>query len=744
MLNELLAVERGAMQAGVEIAQLHPDVKECGRIPTLLVRLLPGGQVATVRPMPPEARSWTLRDGQQNSFPFVQPKLPLLKVPAGDERRERAVKRRSEGRRDAVLGLCKEMGVNPDAFDKWPTAKFISRQQERRTQLAALKEMDARIVLATIEDFIAACDQTGNTGSQYLLESVVRQLVTGVEQNAEEDWLNVAIAILVGKFNTKKRQWECAGGLLFEADGFPLRIFDLKVALQLSRVLSEKATAATNRTESSVCRLTGLETPLLSGNFPQPNLPVLGQTFIFAKNKEIPAAHRYDRFAAEAMPVGQSTVERLAASLKALTAEQRRGKTWTDVPSDAAKQKDLFLAFVEAVPDAPAVGTLVDDDEEDEEDYSEEVPEATALVSESVATFEKRTERLIEAVRGKTSDFQKTPVHLAVFRKVDPANRKVVYAGAPTVGELHDAAAGWAEGERNVPPWLTMPILRKGERMPRLMAPPHVAPLGVISFSRQMFVRQGSKRQEVPGMPAAEALGLFLESSDAPGTPGQRRVTHALRLVLTRRAALVSGAAHAQRCKGNRKNDFLNGFDGREVLRTITVLALLLHKLGRSKEAYMSDMAFKLGQLLAAADMVHAGYCADVRGGSLPPSLLGNQVFAMAQAAPAKALATLCRRWKPYDGWAKKAARERNRAEQLVGNKNADEQQRGWDIRRALRHAREIGRLANELGPALADCRVNDTFRAELLLGYMAGLPKAQRDDTGDNTQTAEDRGQEG
>ena len=45
----------------------------------------------------------------------------------------------------------------------------------------------------------------------------------------------------------------------------------------------------------------------------------------------------------------------------------------------------------------------------------------------------------------------------------------------------------------------------------------------------------------------------------------------------------------------------------------------------------MQGTAFKLGQLLAAADIVHAGYCADVRGGAVPPALLGNQVFAMAQ-----------------------------------------------------------------------------------------------------------------
>ena len=107
----------------------------------------------------------------------------------------------------------------------------------------------------------------------------------------------------------------------------------------------------------------------------------------------------------------------------------------------------------------------------------------------------------------------------------------------------------------------------------------------------------------------------------------------------------------------------------------------------------------------------------------------------LTRSAPAKALATLCRRWKPYDGWAKKAARQRDRVEQLVASKKADEQQRGWDIRRALRHAREMGPLADELRASLVGCEVNDTFRAELLLGYIAGLPKAQREDAGDTNQ---------
>ena len=163
----------------------------------------------------------------------------------------------------------------------------------------------------------------------------------------------------------------------------------------------------------------------------------------------------------------------------------------------------------------------------------------------------------------------------------------------------------------------------------------------------------------------------------------------------------------------------------------------------KGKEEYMNDTAFKLGQLLAAADVVHAGYCADIRGGSLPPSLLGNQVFTMAQSAPAKALAMLSRRWKPYAGWAKKVERDHNRAETLVASKNPEEQRRGWAIKQARRNAREMRPLAEELAASLADCEVDDSFRAELLLGYIAGLPKSQSREPAADDQIEETIGQE-
>ncbi len=97
----------------------------------------------------------------------------------------------------------------------------------------------------------------------------------------------------------------------------------------------------------------------------------------------------------------------------------------------------------------------------------------------------------------------------------------------------------------------------------------------------------------------------------------------------------------------------------------------------------MFDAAFRLGQLLAAADVVHIGYCMDVRGGNVPPTLIGNAVFGLAGANPMRALSMLQGRWKPYDAWAKRFLRRRSEA-QTKGD------EAGWAIRNGRSQARRI------------------------------------------------------
>lgn len=242
-------------------------------------------------------------------------------------------------------------------------------------------------------------------------------------------------------------------------------------------------------------------------------------------------------------------------------------------------------------------------------------------------------------------------------------------------------------------------------------------------MTRALFIREGREaiKREPVGVTAQDALTLFLNDNGAECV-----ARAALRVVLERQGALLSGAAHALRKdEGAQTFKHAQKFDRAAALRTVTLLGLLLSKTGRW-ESYMDDVGFKLGQLLAVADMVHVGYCLDVRAGDVPPTLLGNSMLATAQSDPTRALAVLSRRWAPYASWAKHP-RVYREGEKLRQSANKEMQGRGWSIINAVFQARRAGELCRELHGRLPQ-KVDDQFRAELLLGYVAGLPSKKSD----------------
>ena len=712
MLNDLLLVEKGASKAGIAMSQRHPDLGDTRKMPTLIVQLDEQGYVVTIRPLPSVVTPWTLRDGNHNSFPFVQPKFPLW-LPDDNDLWEKVKKAKKDERLDVLLQLAKVAHANTNEWKGWPSEGLLKRLRERRIQFAGLTDDRSKIVPVTIDRFLLACKKENEETPLALLTDITKKLIENVEATANDSWIEVAIALLMGKMT--KNVWESTGALLFEASGFPLHIFDEKLQDAISKALNPESIHTSDAL--CTCALTGMKCSFYSDNIPQPNLPGLGQTYLFSKNKDIPANDRYGRFSADSFPVGQETVMRLDAALRELTAPHRKNKTWRLIPSDISSKSDLLLAFVDGNIDDPSGLEVVAGDEENEN------TDNTSCEVDSVDEFEKRTERLIELVNAESfSSVETTLVRLAVFRKLDPGNSKIVYSRTTTVANLHDSAVCWAAGERNIPTWFSLYVLKKGESKPRLMHPPHVAPLTVVGMSKKTFIQGGKTQQEIAGLTVADILRIFLDSSQNPNINTKRHAGRLLWLLLTRRSVLVSGLAHAL-CHGL---NTAKEFDRFEVLRTVTLFGVLLHKLGRKDKIYMSETAFKLGQLLAAVDKVHVGYCADVRKGSLPSSLLGNQLLTMAQGSPAKALALLARRWKPYSGWACKAEHDPLRHMDVKTSIAKDKQQSEWDIRSALRHAREIKPLAADLASALEGSQTNDIFRAELLLGYLAGLPKTE------------------
>lgn len=424
MLNELLAVERGARKV-VELIARHPDIQATAkRISTLAVRLDDNGRVFRVTPVPPDAELWTLRNHNKNSFPFVQVK-PLLddsgviiwQTWSEEHRRPQPNEVRAK-----LIELAKTAELRRKKLGEWANKSVMSALRRRLAQLTVLDETKAKVLPAALRRFLLACDPEQGGDPTKLLESVRAFVLNGLMSAATDAWLRCSTALLV----------EGKGALWIDADGeWPHILADKRILGHVSSALTSSEPPGDAVTRK--CGLTGRRASLVRDTFPRADLPVVGPTILFSRFEGDPPKERYGRFGSDSMPVSEDVARSLAAVAIALTAPERKDITWRAIPGETPKQTDLLLAFVESVPDAPAAGALA----QEEDDYSEETPEAASGVSWSIAAFEKRTERLIEAVRGKvTGDFRQTPVRITVLRRVDPANRKVVYAGAPTVGQL--------------------------------------------------------------------------------------------------------------------------------------------------------------------------------------------------------------------------------------------------------------------------------------------------------------------
>lgn len=710
MLNELSVLERGLAAHGAVAGSRHPDLKDMAKGEVIRVRLKEDGRLASIELVPLGARGalWTLRDGQQNGFPGLKTANGLIqfdnKARAAHEVVWRAAKSSAEKRAE-LLQLTAKFSRDPK-FDDWPKTRHRRRIAERLEQLRSLRQdPDTAAVPAVFERFLRALDTR-----PAFLENLAEILGHRVRYG-DEAWLDPARAALTGTV-----------ALVIDVEDDPAHFSrdagDLRQIEAINSALrNDNRGQATGGTGE--CAISGPSLQLLKGNFPQPNLPGLGQTYLFARNRDIPAMARYGRSGAASIPIDADVAGRLSGAILALTSDAQRGRTWRLIPAETGDKSDLFVASLPAdlrAPLAEALGT---------EDQEESGWAAVAGAAQSVVSLFKGS-----AASSKPQD----EVRLLVLRIVDPANRKAIYDRRTTVERLHEAALAWEGAMQNAPSWITFMIRAKVSMA--LRGPTPMAPLSLIRLSRRLYVSGGMRALEAGGVSAGEALSLFLRDGDVA-----TRARRIIALLLKRHQSLLAGLAQS---RGMGK-DRLKKLDPRTelrraALRSIAWIGALLQILDRPKETYMDDAGFKLGQLLAAADAVHIGYCADLRGGAVPPTLLGNAVFATAGRHPFRALEVLQTRWKPYAAWARRGDQVREKAKRLQGTKD---EHLARQMRRGLSQAWRAGELCADLKKRLPDIPVDERFRAELLLGYIAGLrPEPKSGSTVEESQAPKDADQ--
>lgn len=702
MLNELLTLERGMAAGGYGTTALHPDLSRLQNGDVVRVRLSADGEIAEIELLDGRTRSeiWTLRDGKQNGFPGMKTSAGLIALdPAAREAHDARWKAaRTPAAKRAEIERLAESGAPVPGADEWPKAGHRARIGERLEALRPLEAVDeSRAVPAAFERFLLAL----SLGPPFL-HRLCAHLLDRAASGGDE-WLSPVRAALVGPVPLAidiTRDFICDAG-------------DPCQTGAVSRVLADSAAKMDSSVgNGGICALTGARTRILEGPFPQPTLPGLGQTYLFSRNADIHALARYGRKGPESFPVDAEVVGRFSDALASITGKERRGKTWRLLPSETGDRQDLFIVFIASATDVAAAESLAAGNWDDDEVSADPV-----VLRSQTETASAQLVGLWKGVADKAGPGERA--RILILRTVDPGNRKAVYDRSVAVGDLHRAAQIWTEAMRNIPDGITFRGFRDRKLVDR--QPKVEAPLALVPLSRRLYIRGGREAIAAPGLSYAVALALFLDEGGR-----ERQARRVLRLLLNRQGGLLSNLVHAAWRRQ------LPDFDPRttgqaDALRCIAWLGALLFFLDQKKENYMKDAGFRLGQLLSAADALHAGYCAEVRDGKLPPTLIGNSVFAAAGRDPERALAILQTRWKPYHAWADRLSKEKTA---LAGEEN---EKRRRTRGRTLSQFSLAKRLCAELQPALAGMKaqgrpIDDTFRAELLLGYIAGIRRETPD----------------
>jgi hypothetical protein len=327
LLNEFVVLERGLAAAGFSITPRHADVQSPGSMSDAVhVRLDGNGMPIEVSLLKSDrvASLWTLRNGKHNSFPYVQLKEPLLSVPTSSSWHKELIDVWKPlslvDRRRKLHELTNEHPVASEQPNAWPVASL----KARRESLGQDGPLGLGVVAAAIDRFLKASEHRKDFFTR------LANLFLKAADEGDVEIVEIARVSLCGRKSNSDN--EVVGAPLYfdVARGeFELDVASSKHICSLSQALRDHGQMSAR---FGVCALIGENSRLHYGNFPQPNLPSVGQIYLFAKNEDIPAAHRYDRFAEDAIPVGLDLMHRLAGALDEITAEHRKGQTWRSVP----------------------------------------------------------------------------------------------------------------------------------------------------------------------------------------------------------------------------------------------------------------------------------------------------------------------------------------------------------------------------------------------------------------------------
>lgn len=718
MLNEGYVLFKSLERCGIVLTKRHPDLKKPGKKDGLIVGLNREGRVDRIeyRNKDDVSRLWTIREGNYNSFPVLILREPIWKVDKNDELRNNLNNLKEETKkRELIIKKNRKLNITKKQEKWW------KRLIERINNIIQYFE--------TQDEEYKAFFELMNRFKSLKINNFIEDLSNNLRQKGDDIPYSLLENILIGnKWDNRNNGYVIEIPLILDVSdwkNFSIRVASPKFEGFVSNCLykMEKNHLIQQNASEKISALSGKNTILEDDKFPNPKLPVIGITYIFAVNKDTPCQTRYKKTSVEIIPIGREEANSIQDSLIWITDSSREGKTWYPVPG-LMDNRDLLITYLENKPDidvnkAYLLGGI------SKNSFSESNYEAIAKI-------------VIDALKGKEVVKVNDVIRIFVLRKVDLGRTQVSLHRVYTVSELEKADKLWREASKNSPPF-SLPFFKKeikkiteNENIKSVSISQFLNndglntiflstwcpfPADLVQITQKQWIRFGKGSYTVPGISLGDIYDIFFDLDNKQ----KDLANDLLRLTIQRTQSLLIGFGNVDHKK---EIKIFNTDTKFAVLKIVSIISIYLYKLGINKENYMKDKFFLVGRFLSLVDTLHFEWCKNVRGGypeksenewrkAIPPQLLGNAHLQIALDNPVSAFDMLSRRINIYQAWTKKESGEK--------------------VKLARWALGELGEISDLLSKSNLPSSTTSAERAQILLGYLARPEKKKDSDMEEN-----------
>ncbi len=699
MILEAQQILNAMIEAGFDLKEIHPELKRPKKAAAIHATLSENGEkIENLEIISTEQSQqfWTHGNGNHNRFP-----VDKIDPIQGHSRTTEEIKQWNK-----LKGQEKTDHLKTWVSESFPTElvdPFSEGQIEAlKSRSLALASLAGTPASRFIDLLALVCDSDPSqriAWARSIFESLKDLALHGAADELNEAQQILATLMFKPKPASVPVIWDLPGqGLSGTNASSPENFAYVNQAL-LDTLDLPHENENTSDTLRLVCALTNSPEGIEKSKFPDPTLPQIGKTFLFSRNKDNPSFGRYRTKSVETFPVSQAHLRRLDAALVTMTDRQREGKTWTSVASEQPKKADLLLIFSPANADLP---------------FAEGIGADQSKVNQF--QFEDLARRLAERVKGQASDQLRGSLMIAVIRSVDKGNRKVIFRRNLDVAGLDRAAQSWSAACKGLRGRRYYVPVGKGKEAP-LLGPCILNPGEIPRLTKQIYLSDATAQGDsAGGLTFSESFDLLLGIDNRDPVLASR----ALRITQQRLGNVLSrfaGLQYRTPSEVARQKPELRW----TCLKAQSLFAVILYALQRNPQQIMNSLAFQLGQFSAALDVIHAAYCYCERGGDLPPKLIGNACFQAATRNPVGAISQASQRIGPHLAWLRRFGGES--ANRVLAKMPEKSDSRSTTLY-ALKLRGTIRQIAANMSslqsPEMDD---RELFRAELLLGYLAGPP---------------------